>query len=320
VALPAPPPRAVVSLSVTDRTPDGSVTAAEKLAADRLRAAVEGGLLLEGLAPRAGVSDGFRAEVAVVYGAAPAPPPAPPRGSDPDADPDPDTATTARAAPPPPAPAAPPRPPPAALELHALVEVRLVPVGAPASFTALAGASPHEIGEGVAAAPPGGPAAEAYATLVTRLVADLAHALSRRVWPATHARPGAALRAALADPAPERRLEALDEIAGAAATELATDVAGLLNDSDPAVAARCVGVLAELGSADTIPALVKASRGKSGDALYRMLDAAGQIGGKQARAFLDAVASGHPDPIARARAAAALEALARRIPSAPPPR
>jgi len=316
-AAPAPPPRVLVSISVTDRTGEAAVpaptpapapapspasdpapasaaapapgaapaaaaapalAAADRIPPERLRAAVESGLALAGLSVRAGADAGFKAEVAVVYG---------PAG---------DTG---------------------APELHALVELRLSPAGAPAAFVALPHAT-SEIGEGVMAPPAAGAGPAAYADLIGRVVGDLAHTIARRVWPAAAGRDAAALRAALHDAAPAVRLAALDEIAAAARKDLSADVAALVGDDEAAVAARAVGALAELRDPAVVPAIVKASRGKDGNELYRLLDAAGQIGGPQARAFLDAVSSGHPDPEARTRAAAALEALLRRDP--PPPR
>jgi hypothetical protein len=51
--------------------------------------------------------------------------------------------------------------------------------------------------------------------------------------------------------------------------------------------------------------------------MAKILDAVGQIGGDEARAYLDFVSSGHEVPEVRALARAALERLERRQPGTP---
>jgi len=70
-----------------------------------------------------------------------------------------------------------------------------------------------------------------------------------------------------------------------------------------------MGLLIELGHPDAVPALINASRAKDNVVQREIVFALGAIGGDEAEAYLDAVASGHDDPFVRASAEQALKEL-----------
>jgi HEAT repeat protein len=76
-----------------------------------------------------------------------------------------------------------------------------------------------------------------------------------------------------------------------------------------------VGALAQIGDPRAVGPLIELSRRREGPFVAQMVRAVGDIGGSEAEAYLETIASGHPDPVV---AQAAREALrdARRIRSA----
>ncbi|MEW5737507.1 MAG: HEAT repeat domain-containing protein [Myxococcota bacterium] len=70
-----------------------------------------------------------------------------------------------------------------------------------------------------------------------------------------------------------------------------------------------MGLLIELGNPDAVPALINASRAKDNVVQREIVFALGAIGGEEAEAYLDAVATGHDDPFVRASAEQALSEL-----------
>jgi HEAT repeat protein len=70
-----------------------------------------------------------------------------------------------------------------------------------------------------------------------------------------------------------------------------------------------MGLLIELGNPDAVPALINASRARDNVVQREIVFALGAIGGEEAEAYLDAVASGHDDPFVRASAEQALSEL-----------
>ena len=85
-----------------------------------------------------------------------------------------------------------------------------------------------------------------------------------------------------------------------------------LQDPDPDIADRAVGALAQIGDPRAVGPIVELSRRREGTFVAQMVRAVGDIGGAEAEAYLETVATGHPDPFV---AHAAREALrdARRI-------
>lgn len=70
-----------------------------------------------------------------------------------------------------------------------------------------------------------------------------------------------------------------------------------------------MGLLIELGDPASVPALINASRAKDNVVQREIVFALGAIGGDEAQAYLDVVATGHDDPFVRASAEQALQEL-----------
>jgi hypothetical protein len=70
-----------------------------------------------------------------------------------------------------------------------------------------------------------------------------------------------------------------------------------------------MGLLIELGNPEAVPALINASRARDNVVQREIVFALGAIGGDEAEAYLDVVATGHDDPFVRASAEQALKEL-----------
>ncbi|MCC6332362.1 MAG: HEAT repeat domain-containing protein [Myxococcales bacterium] len=84
---------------------------------------------------------------------------------------------------------------------------------------------------------------------------------------------------------------------------------GRLETDDLTQIRETMGLLIELGNPDAVPALINASRAKDNVVQREIVFALGAIGGDEAEAYLDAVATGHDDPLVRASAEQALGEL-----------
>ena len=85
-----------------------------------------------------------------------------------------------------------------------------------------------------------------------------------------------------------------------------------LADPDPDVADRAVGALAELGDPRAVAPLVELAHRRGGRAVEQYARLVGDIGGDEARAWLETLAAGHPDADVRDAAEESLAAMARR--------
>jgi HEAT repeat protein len=85
-----------------------------------------------------------------------------------------------------------------------------------------------------------------------------------------------------------------------------------LRDPDPEVADRAVGALAELGDPRAVAPLIEYAHRRGGPAVAGIARLVGDLGGPDARAWLETLAAGHPDGGAREAARDALGALHRR--------
>jgi hypothetical protein len=75
---------------------------------------------------------------------------------------------------------------------------------------------------------------------------------------------------------------------------------------------RAIGLLVELKDPSAVPAIIDASRAKNPVVQREIVFAVAAIGGDEAEAYLDVVASGHEDPVIRASAEKALAELRER--------
>lgn len=85
-----------------------------------------------------------------------------------------------------------------------------------------------------------------------------------------------------------------------------------LDTDDLTTIRETMGLLTELGHPDAVPALIDASRAKDNVVQREIVFALGAIGGDEARAYLDVVATGHDDPLVRASAEQAIRELDER--------
>jgi HEAT repeat protein len=85
-----------------------------------------------------------------------------------------------------------------------------------------------------------------------------------------------------------------------------------LKDPDPEVADRAVGALAQIGDPRAVLPLIELTRRREGPFVAQIVRIIGDIGGDEARAYLETVRTGHPDPDVRDAAGKALSDLRRR--------
>jgi HEAT repeat protein len=85
-----------------------------------------------------------------------------------------------------------------------------------------------------------------------------------------------------------------------------------LQDPDPGIADRAVGALAQIGDPRGVGPIIELSRRREGPFVAQMVRAVGDIGGPEAEAYLETMASGHPDPLVAQAAQEALRDARRR--------
>jgi hypothetical protein len=88
----------------------------------------------------------------------------------------------------------------------------------------------------------------------------------------------------------------------------------LLHATEPEVRDGAIGALVALREPSAVRPLIELAQFKDLDMMRRIIDAVGTIGGDDAHAYLELVASGHDVPIIRELAAQALRHLDRRRP------
>ena len=86
----------------------------------------------------------------------------------------------------------------------------------------------------------------------------------------------------------------------------------MLNAEDVLVRDGAIGTLVALREPRAVQPLTEMAQFKDLDMMRRVIDAVGMIGGEDARAYLDLIASGHDVPEVRALAKDALLRLERR--------
>ncbi len=82
-----------------------------------------------------------------------------------------------------------------------------------------------------------------------------------------------------------------------------------LKEEDLSVLRRTIGLLVELKDQKAVPAIIEASRGRNLVVQREVVFAIAAIGGDEAEAYLDVVATGHDDPLVRSSAEKALSEL-----------
>jgi hypothetical protein len=144
---------------------------------------------------------------------------------------------------------------------------------------------------------------------VSQALEDAARALGLRLDAA--AKDDARLERDLTAEQPEVRDVALVVLAERKHPAAVDPLVARLGHPDPDVADRAVGALAEIGDRRAVGPLIDFAhrRGRGMEQLARIV---GDLGGPEARAWLETLAVGHPDAEVRAVAAESLSALAAR--------
>ncbi len=142
---------------------------------------------------------------------------------------------------------------------------------------------------------------------VARAVADLMRGLGARVQLA-HADESTILYA-LDGPDSDLQAEAFVLVSERRDREAVPTLISLLKRPEPAIVSRSIGALAEIGDPRAVKPLIARVHFDDLMELVPLVDALAAIGGDEAAAYLELVASGHDFPKVRALAAHALEHL-----------
>lgn len=89
-----------------------------------------------------------------------------------------------------------------------------------------------------------------------------------------------------------------------------------LSDPDPEVVERAVGALAQIRDPRAVGPLIELTHRREGPFVTQLVFIIGDIGGPEAEAYLETLASGHPEPTVKQAARDALSTLRRRGPPA----
>jgi hypothetical protein len=150
--------------------------------------------------------------------------------------------------------------------------------------------------------------------LVAALASDAVERLAERLVERERVRAGgeAALTETLADAAAEPSAVrwALDLVAHRRVQSLFDQVVAQLDAESAEVRQRAVTALAVLGDARAVGVITGRVRFDDTESLGVVIDTVAVLGGEDARAYLEFVASGHPEDTIRARASAALARMA----------
>jgi hypothetical protein len=122
----------------------------------------------------------------------------------------------------------------------------------------------------------------------------------------------AAILRALDDEDPSVRQVAFATIADRHLAQAMPRVVELLHSTDELVRDGAIGALVGLRDQRAVKPLTELAQFKDLDLMRRIIDAVGEIGGDEAREYLELVASGHQVPIIRELAQQALGRLGRR--------
>jgi len=105
--------------------------------------------------------------------------------------------------------------------------------------------------------------------------------------------------AALTAQHPEERWAALRRLGDLGSKESAQPIIDILDGADELTTAIAVGVLARLKSARAVPVLAKLAEGPSPDRATLIVNALAEIGGPEARKYLELIGASHPNEVIR---------------------
>lgn len=158
------------------------------------------------------------------------------------------------------------------------------------------------------------------AAAVSALDLSLAGAAAEaRAWIELDKRTDEVLEKRLEDPSAGVRAAALRLLAARRHPAALPALLGRLKSDELGVLRRTIGLLVELRDPRAVPAIIESTRAQNPVFQREVVFAIAAIGGDEAEAYLDVVASGHDDPLLRASAEKALSELRAKATSAPPP-
>lgn len=117
---------------------------------------------------------------------------------------------------------------------------------------------------------------------------------------------------ALADKDPERLAAAIEIAAVRRVKPAVPDLIKLLKHKEERLADRAIGALVAIGDQRAVKPLTRLTRFQDTAKMAKIIDGIGALGGKEARAYLEFVSSGHEDPDIRNLAAEALARMKQR--------
>jgi len=149
-----------------------------------------------------------------------------------------------------------------------------------------------------------------YTELVTRVLGDLTKDLLGRARLRRADVP--ALIAALRSDRAEERLGAIAAAAERRERAVVPTLIERLEDPVESVSDRALGALVEIGDQRAVKALTTATKFHDLGRMHKIIDAIASLGGDEARAYLEFVASGHEDADVREQAKDALDRMRRK--------
>ena len=150
--------------------------------------------------------------------------------------------------------------------------------------------------------------ASAWRAALDAAAADAATGLSVAL--AEEAKTVHKLTADLSSPNPRVREQAIRVLGDRRSVEAVPALIERLRDPDPHLSERAAGALSQIRDVRAVGPLIDLARRRADPSqLARFARIIGDIGGSEARGYLETLASGHPDPRVRASAQEALEDL-----------
>lgn len=150
----------------------------------------------------------------------------------------------------------------------------------------------------------------AFVRAMREAAADAAGAVSQRF--AEGKKTDDELVRELQSPSPRVREQAVRALADRRNPAAVPGLIERLSSEDPRAADRAIGALAEIGDDRAVPPLIELGHRRGGRDLAQIARIVGDLGGPDARAWLDTLAIGHEDGEVRAAAGEALAELVSR--------
>jgi HEAT repeat protein len=168
----------------------------------------------------------------------------------------------------------------------------------------------RESGVGEGALAPGELVGAVFARAMRDAAADAAHGISQRLAGGGKAEPD--LVQDLQSDNPRARDQALRALADRRSPAAVPALIEQLSEEDSSAADRAIGALAEIGDRRAVMPLIELGHRRGGRDLAQIARIVADLGGPEARSWLDTLAIGHDDAEVRAAAGEALAELVSR--------